>query len=306
MNDFPPSTLTSRHYFSTKYGKYFHATPKCGRWPARVKRTAEWMFEFGKSPCSLCVQEVDFSNNKISQREGDERLKRHIVSVAKYRSTADYRWSILKSGARLRGLTLTLSKEEAIAIMKNPCFYCGFKSESSLNGLDRANNSLGYEHENILPCCARCNRMKWIHSIQDFTQACKNVAYPEAACYDFHDDKCTHKAMPYSLYRCSAYQRQLEFEISKTEYEKCCAQSCYYCFKPSSFDTPMGIDRRMNHLGYMKDNIVACCYRCNRMKHVMDEDTFRAQCKLIADSTCEKRKRKIQKRPFTKRRKINN
>jgi hypothetical protein len=64
------------------------------------------------------------------------------------------------------------------------CTYCGSRpvtesysmskfrnKELSLykyNGLDRINNKLGYEKNNIVPCCAMCNRMKLDHKVEEF------------------------------------------------------------------------------------------------------------------------------------------
>jgi len=36
------------------------------------------------------------------------------------------------------------------------------------NGLDRADNSKGYELDNVVPCCGRCNRAKNAYNRDDF------------------------------------------------------------------------------------------------------------------------------------------
>lgn len=46
---------------------------------------------------------------------------------------------------------------------------------------------------------------------------------------------------------------------------------CYYCgnnlkYLQEGEDSKMTVDRMNNDLGYTKENIVAACYRCNRLK----------------------------------------
>ena len=70
--------------------------------------------------------------------------------------------------------------------IKSPCKYCGakpgnlmvFKSASfykqrtkveEYNGLDRVDNSKGYTLDNVVPCCAACNRAKRSMSVSEFS-----------------------------------------------------------------------------------------------------------------------------------------
>lgn len=47
---------------------------------------------------------------------------------------------------------------------------------------------------------------------------------------------------------------------------------CYYCGGTESEAT---IDRKRSDLGYTKDNIVACCYRCNTIKSDMPAEAWK-------------------------------
>ena len=49
-----------------------------------------------------------------------------------------------------------------------PCFYCGeYLDDSTGVGLDRCDNKKGYTLNNVVPCCARCNRMKNVYVTSD-------------------------------------------------------------------------------------------------------------------------------------------
>ena len=70
---------------------------------------------------------------------------------------------------RKRNIALSLSKDELIKIVQNPCHYCGLDysinkkqkyGEFKCNGLDRIDNNKGYEESNILPCCQYCNAIR--------------------------------------------------------------------------------------------------------------------------------------------------
>jgi hypothetical protein len=59
------------------------------------------------------------------------------------------------------GKKFSLTLEQFEKITSQPCFYCGeFTDDKNHTGIDRKDNSKGYESENCLPCCAICNRMK--------------------------------------------------------------------------------------------------------------------------------------------------
>ncbi len=82
-------------------------------------------------------------------------------------------------GAKNRGLSFELTKDEFNAIITQRCFYCGSKPEQILykqgmqskflyNGIDRINNDIGYEIGNVIPCCRFCNMAKGRHTFSEF------------------------------------------------------------------------------------------------------------------------------------------
>ncbi len=83
----------------------------------------------------------------------------------------------------------------------------------------------------------------------------------------------TSKGRYYRL-RARAHRENKEFLISLVEYEQWFAEqpkTCFYCKQPLIFDTkkPLAaatIDRVNNNNGYILNNIVLACRRCNSMK----------------------------------------
>lgn len=75
------------------------------------------------------------------------------------------------TGAEIRNLSFTLDKDQFAKITKESCHYCG-KEPSAIkrgtsyygyyvfNGIDRVDNTKGYEIDNCVACCKTCNYMK--------------------------------------------------------------------------------------------------------------------------------------------------
>jgi len=84
--------------------------------------------------------------NKIRDREVGRRLKKSIA-VAKKRHLS---WDI------------TLLDFQSLCLL--PCHYCNNiledRGNSTYGALDRINNSIGYQLDNVLPSCATCNYLR--------------------------------------------------------------------------------------------------------------------------------------------------
>jgi len=95
-----------------------------------------------------------------------------------------------KRSARLRHLDWLLSDVDVQHLMKQMCHYCGveprqeikhahwsgYRSPVLYNGIDRVDNSKGYEINNVVPCCKICNYAKRDLSQQDFISWAKRIA----------------------------------------------------------------------------------------------------------------------------------
>lgn len=74
-----------------------------------------------------------------------------------------------KCDAISRNLVFELTLDEFKVFIDKACFYCGkfeqnFQKEENIifkyNGIDRANNSIGYILKNCVTCCKHCNTLK--------------------------------------------------------------------------------------------------------------------------------------------------
>lgn len=88
---------------------------------------------------------------------------------------------ICRTGAKKRGFTFSLTQEQFVSFLSEPCYYCGalkystYKNKYSYNGIDRIDNKKGYELGNIVTCCYRCNRSKNSMPQDIFLDMCKKI-----------------------------------------------------------------------------------------------------------------------------------
>lgn len=79
----------------------------------------------------------------------------------------------------------------------------------------------------------------------------------------------------YHQYHSSANQRGHEFTITADDFRAMSALPCHYCgaLPVNTYSTPAGtftyngLDRVDNTRGYVPDNLVPCCTKCNLAKH---------------------------------------
>jgi hypothetical protein len=101
----------------------------------------------------------------------------------KLMSSKNILFSSYKNHAKNRAIPMLLSFEEFISIIKQDCHYCGQKPDQYVrsmaikrkflqgfpyNGIDRLDNTKGYQLNNVAPCCKRCNISKWDRNEIDF------------------------------------------------------------------------------------------------------------------------------------------
>ena len=89
---------------------------------------------------------------------------------AKKRFTAYRRRSIKRFGET----SFDLSFDEFLYLILQPCEYCdGF--DIPVNGLDRVDNTRGYNKDNVVSCCKRCNYMKSDMTPNQFRKLVGNI-----------------------------------------------------------------------------------------------------------------------------------
>lgn len=104
-------------------------------------------------------------------------------------------WGTYKSLAKKRGYDFSLDFETFQSLTKQNCFYCGKEPSQVLkpreygtqepyiyNGVDRVDNTKGYNVNNTVPCCGMCNSFKSNYSKEQFIEHCNNI-------YNFQNSK---------------------------------------------------------------------------------------------------------------------
>jgi hypothetical protein len=96
--------------------------------------------------------------------------------------------SVLKQyreSAERRCYVWQLSDNQCAELFSQPCTYCGAPpsrirssrtASYTYSGIDRVDNSLGYQPDNVVPCCPTCNRAKDTMSVNDFLNWARRVA----------------------------------------------------------------------------------------------------------------------------------
>lgn len=118
-----------------------------------------------KSCGCLNTETVNMMNKKRALKSGLANMRNLIKGY--------------KASAKRRGIKYNLTEEQFAEITKKDCHYCGVKPSNKANqkdtngayiynGLDRIDNSKGYEIGNIVPCCHICNGAKCKLTLQEF------------------------------------------------------------------------------------------------------------------------------------------
>jgi hypothetical protein len=82
----------------------------------------------------------------------------------------------------------------------------------------------------------------------------------------------------------SAGKRGLDWQLTKAQFYALTRLPCFYCEK-QLLDDPHdihGLDRVDNLKGYTTDNVVPCCYMCNKMKGAFTAANFLEHVQLIS------------------------
>lgn len=95
-------------------------------------------------------------------------------------------FSRYKRRAEKTGLSFSLSEDTFKGLTKGNCVYCGVPPEQVesdckkstpyiYNGVDRVDNTKGYEEGNVVSCCGFCNFAKSNYSQEEFLSKIKSI-----------------------------------------------------------------------------------------------------------------------------------
>lgn len=129
---------------------HFHLNCRCSCGKPKIARQS--LLLSGKVSSCGCLSKRVFKNTTV-------RKKKLMETSLQY-------FNKLKSTARGRNIINTLTYEEYLPLFNADCFYCGGINETK--GMDRVDNSKGYESGNVVSCCRICNSMKNTLSYDDF------------------------------------------------------------------------------------------------------------------------------------------
>lgn len=165
---------------------------------------------------------------------------------------------------------LSFNENDVEAMMEKlvfPCVYCGWKSETVLNGLDRIKNDIGYTDENTVSCCDICNYMKRSYPLEVFIEHVKKIASLNSVRIE------GMRTLPKTRLGFSKTESQTDRKKDYlTSDQKLLLQKgeCYLCHSSDAG----GIDRVNSNIGYTLENSRSCCTLCNYMKKDYDLDDF--------------------------------
>ena len=75
------------------------------------------------------------------------------------------------------------------------------------------------------------------------------------------------------LYKASAKRRNIVFDLDEKLFTKLIYMNCAYCGAKSK-PKRNGIDRIDNTIGYIPENVITCCKKCNQMKGKLSKTDF--------------------------------
>jgi hypothetical protein len=170
-----------KHYICEHCGKEFIREPK----------------DKNKTFCCLVCYKTHRSENKIQTKEylkewnkkyqidnKEEIIKKRKeyreknINIIRKKSiikgkTPNGKYSYYKATAKRRDIEFNLTLEQFTELWNKPCYYCG--DEIKTIGVDRVDNTKGYQVDNIVPCCAWCNKMKLNYTKEEFINHCEKI-----------------------------------------------------------------------------------------------------------------------------------
>ena len=71
---------------------------------------------------------------------------------------------------------MNLTEQDFHQIRGGPCYMCGKdNTDTHQNGIDRINNDVGYQFDNLHACCGHCNKLKREFPLDVILQKCSQV-----------------------------------------------------------------------------------------------------------------------------------
>jgi hypothetical protein len=117
------------------------------------------------------IEYVINNPEKVAEQKYRSREKHRVKENAQAlinRRTLRGRFNTGRNNNKRRGIPSNITFEEWCIFVVNPCHYCTGSLAETGFGVDRIDSNLGYEQDNLVPCCYICNIMKSTLSTEEF------------------------------------------------------------------------------------------------------------------------------------------
>lgn len=91
-----------------------------------------------------------------------------------YGQTPRGKYNSYKNGAKSRSISFSLTFEEFATFWQKSCWYANCAINTI--GLDRIDSTGPYSLSNVIPCCERHNKAKWILTQEEYILDCNKIA----------------------------------------------------------------------------------------------------------------------------------
>jgi len=271
-----------------------------------------------RSECNTCFNAKNYSaTSRAKRREEDEEgyLRRNAethLAWARRNPEKVKRQQHLQLAEPLRRIKMIRSQardqdiffEDAdmdamLAKLGLACTYCNVATAEgqALHGLDRVDpkfcNALGFTEANTVSCCALCNQMKAVYSVDVFLSQVRAIVEHRGLGVEEQQAPGIASVLPPPVVAAAVVfggTRERRDAPSKdkdmgmldfaAKLELWCG-ACYLCGRRPA----CGIDRVDASLGYSPENTMSCCSECNYLKKDLAVDVLEAHLSRINHHT---------------------
>lgn len=129
--------------------------------------------------CGECRQLVTHAQ-RVEKREERKRARELSTSEAENIIFQKLEREYKRESSR-RGLQWSLTSKHLRALIFADCSYCGCRNKTGYVGIDRIDSDSYYRPDNVVSCCAICNRAKHTMSIDDWSKWLETVGLKRAS-----------------------------------------------------------------------------------------------------------------------------
>lgn len=131
----------------------------------------KWETEMNGKPLSMRCNGCNEHQKTADKNRGDRGRN---YKNENFRNPQRYYGEYVRNATK-RAYDMMLTYEQFYELIMKPCYYCDYKVEDEVNGIDRYDNTKGYTIENCVPCCEMCNIMKLDQTAEEFLERCRRI-----------------------------------------------------------------------------------------------------------------------------------